>query len=223
MPRPLDPVHGPLQILHVLGVHGARHILRQQRPRQPHCARDSLELQPAQRGGHQVILPGQPRRQQVDGDEARERQQGAHVQRQADGIQQVAAQLARHVGDLEGLDVAVPVGPEVVERGRPHVGRHAQRGAVDGGLAVQRLHLVVGEAAEEGVLHGDEGDKERGRRPLVQLRVVGVVAVALDVPVVRVDDGEDGPLVVGRPVHGGVEEARRVLQPLRDARGEARV
>ena len=63
-------------------------------------------------------------------------------------------------------------------------GMRSQAG-VDGGLAVQRLHLVVREAAEEGVLHGDEGDEERGRRPLVQLRVVGVVAVALDVPVVR--------------------------------------
>lgn len=221
MASPLNPIHSLLQILHVPLMHSLPHILRQQRPRNLHSMHNSLVLQPAQRRRHQVILPRQPLRQEMNRQYPRERRHGTQPKGQIGRIQQVVAQLSRHVSHFQRLNVAVPVGPEIVERSRPHVRRHAKRGSIHGSLSVQLFGLFLREAAEKGILDDDEGDEERGGGPFVQLGVVGVVPIALDVLVVAVDDGEDGILFLGGAVDGGVEETSRVLESLRDAGGEA--
>ena len=86
MPRPLYPIHGPFQKSSMYSACMAPVTFCGSSGHASLIVRATAwNLQPAQRGGHQVILPGQPPRQQVDGDDARERQQGAHAQRQATG------------------------------------------------------------------------------------------------------------------------------------------
>jgi hypothetical protein len=107
-------------------------------------------------------------------------------ERQLLRVQQVAGEAAGPVRHLERGDHAVPVLPKGVEGGRPHVGLHAQRGAVDGALPVEGLLLVARELAEKGLVDHDERDEERGGRPLVELGVVGVVGLSLDVGYISV-------------------------------------
>jgi len=101
-------------------------------------------------------------------------------QRKIPRIHEVAAQALRPRGDGQVGNAIVPVDPEIVECLGPHLGRHAQRRRIHGGLPEQLLLPLEGDLAEDGAVHDEERHEERSRRPLVQLRVVGEIALALD-------------------------------------------
>lgn len=219
----LNPAHGLSKILPALVMQGLPHRQRQEGVRNTQSVHGSLKLQPTQHRRLQVILPGQSLRQKMNSHKPPQRHGEPHPQRQLYGIEQIAAQLARHVSDLQRSDVMIPVRPELIKRRRPHLQRHAQGRPEDRELPEQRLQPVLRELPEEGRVHPDERHEERGRGPLVQLRVVGVVVVALDARVVAVDNGEHGVFLLARAVCRGGHEPHGVLEAVGDASREVGV
>lgn len=226
-PRPhsrcLNLLNRLLQIFHIIPAQTRSCLPRQMRINHRnithnimiHCTIKIRNLQP--------ILPAQPFRKPLGRQQpcrwAHRLQPDWNLLR----MQQFLAQAACPIRHFQRLDVVVPVHPEVIERRGPHLGWHAQRGAVDGGFFKERFHLLVAELAEEGFVHDKKRYKERGGGPFVKLRVIGRVSVTFDGGVGAVDDRENGFFLFGSSVDTDVEKSGRRLKAIQDTRGEVGV
>lgn len=155
----LNPLHSSLQILHALLMQIMPHMVREVGVSESQSVHGSLELQSTQQRRLQFIFPRQSLREDIDSDESRKRRRHTHPQREVNRPEQIATQLPRHIGDFQSLEVVVPIFPELVQRGRPHLGRHLQRCPEDGEFFAQCLECFSWEFPEERLVDDNKGSE----------------------------------------------------------------
>lgn len=103
----------------------------------------------------------------MDGQKPQQWGHDSHSQREIDRIEQIATQFSSHVGYLQHLDVVVPVLPEFLKRGWPHLGRHPQGSAKYRRLLVKCFRPMSGQLPEEGSVDNHYGDEQCSGGPSV--------------------------------------------------------